>query len=307
MNRRDFLAGTALLGTSSLLATSSTRAFAQARSKQFNHLYAPHEGLFEASVGKNVIAQIEYAASLGFRAWEDNGMAQRPESQQREMTKAFEKHNMQMGVFVSGMPSNFWQAEPVLSGDDDAPREAFLSLIKKQLEVAKRVNAKWTTVVPGFTHHKIPMGYQTANIIELLHRACDIYEPHGVTIVLEPLNTKIDHPNIFIKTIAQAYAICTAVNRPSCKILADLYHEQIQAGDLINTIDRAWDHIAYIQVADNPGRKEPTTGEINYRHVFSHLYKKGFKGIIGMEHGQSIAGIAGEKRLVEAYREVDNF
>ena len=69
----------------------------------------------------------------------------------------------------------------------------------------------------------------------------------------------------------------------------------------------AWEEIAYFQVGDNPGRKEPTTGEINYLNIFKHLHAKGFKGIIGMEHGNSKPGKEGEKAVIRAYRECDSF
>ena len=101
--------------------------------------------------------------------------------------------------------------------------------------------------------------------------------------------------------------ICQAVNSPSCKILDDLYHQQITEGNLIPNMDQAWSEIAYIQVGDNPGRKEPGTGEINYNNIFRHLHKKQYKGIVGMEHGNSIEGKEGEKALISAYLEVDNF
>ncbi len=82
---------------------------------------------------------------------------------------------------------------------------------------------------------------------------------------------------------------------------------QKNEGNLIPNIDFTWDEIGYIQIGDNPGRKEPTTGEINYKNVFKHIYEKGFTGILGMEHGISGEGIDGEKRLIQAYREVDSF
>ncbi|MDP7295634.1 MAG: TIM barrel protein, partial [Vicinamibacterales bacterium] len=99
--------------------------------------------------------------------------------------------------------------------------------------------------------------------------------------------------------------ICKAVGSPSCKILDDLYHQQITEGNLIPNLDRAWDEIAYIQVGDNPGRNEPTTGEIHYRNVFRHLKRKGYQGVVGMEHGNSEEGRAGEGRVIRAYVEVD--
>jgi hydroxypyruvate isomerase len=105
----------------------------------------------------------------------------------------------------------------------------------------------------------------------------------------------------------QSYAICRAVNRPSCKINEDLYHQQITEGNLIPNMDAAWSEIAAFHCGDTPGRDEPTTGEINYKNVFKHIYEKKYQGVICMEHGLSKEGKEGEVRLIEAYRECDNF
>tara|TARA_B100000427_G_C15439150_1_gene564330 strand:- start:718 stop:1170 length:453 start_codon:yes stop_codon:yes gene_type:complete len=150
------------------------------------------------------------------------------------------------------------------------------------------------------------MSFQTSNVVETLKRASDILEPHGLVMVLEPLNFR-DHPGLFLTESPQAFQICKAVNSPSCKILFDIYHQQIQEGNLIPNIEDTWDEIAYFQIGDNPGRREPTTGEINYKNVFKLIHKKGFDGILGMEHGNSIQGIEGEKALVDAYLKVDSF
>jgi hydroxypyruvate isomerase len=162
------------------------------------------------------------------------------------------------------------------------------------------------TVVPGHMDLHLRTGYQTANLVESLRRASEILEPHGLVMVLEPLNFD-GHAGQFLQEIPQAYEICKAVDSPSCKILFDVYHQQITEGNLIPNIDMAWDEIAYFQVGDNPGRKEPTTGEINYKNLFRHLHKKGYKGIIGMEHGNSRDGAEGERMVIDAYREVDQF
>jgi hydroxypyruvate isomerase len=108
-----------------------------------------------------------------------------------------------------------------------------------------------------------------------------------------------------LKRIGQAYQICKAVDSPSCKILDDLYHQQITEGNLIPNIDAAWDEIAYFQIGDNPGRDEPTTGEINFANVFAHIRDNGFDGILGMEHGNSRPGREGELAVIAAYRSVD--
>jgi hydroxypyruvate isomerase len=125
-------------------------------------------------------------------------------------------------------------------------------------------------------------------------------------MVLEPLNPR-DHPGLFLKGIPQAYQICRAVDSPACKILDDLYHQQVTEGNLIPNLERAWNEIAYFQIGDNPGRREPTTGEINYRNVFRRIHDKGYDGILGMEHGNSRPGVEGEQAVIAAYREVESF
>ena len=86
-----------------------------------------------------------------------------------------------------------------------------------------------------------------------------------------------------------------------------MYHLQKMEGHLIHNIDLTWDEIAYFQIGDNPGRKEPTTGEINYKNIFKHIHSRGFDGVLGMEHGNSIGGKEGELALIKAYQETDKF
>jgi hydroxypyruvate isomerase len=163
------------------------------------------------------------------------------------------------------------------------------------------------TVVTDGYDPRMEWGYQTAHCIDLLRQCAEVFEPHELVMVLEPLNWWTNHPGLFLHKIPQAYEICRAVDSPACKILFDIYHQQIQEGNLIPNIDMAWEEIGYFQSGDNPGRNEPGTGEINYRNVFKHIHAKGFEGVIGMEHGKSIGGKEGEVALVEAYRDVDAF
>ena len=86
-----------------------------------------------------------------------------------------------------------------------------------------------------------------------------------------------------------------------------MYHMQRNEGDIIKNLDRTWDEIGYLQIGDNPGSKEPTTGEMNYKNIFKHIYNKGYKGVLGMEHGNSMPGKEGEVALIKAYRDSDNF
>lgn len=310
MNRRNFvkdnvmLSGALGLGIPGLFAQrNATDSKLSNTLAQFKLNYAPHLGMFEASAGKDPIDQLHFMADMGFTAFEDNGMKGRSVTLQDKMASIMEKRGLKMGVFVAHEIS--WN-KPNLTNGDLALREKFLNEIKASTEVAKRVNAQWMTVVPGHVDLRLSKGYQTAHVVESLKQASALLEPHGLTMVLEPLNFR-DHPGLFLTESPQAYEICKAVDSPSCKILFDIYHQQIQEGNLIPNIDASWDEIAYFQVGDNPGRKEPTTGEINYLNVFKHIHGKGFKGIVGMEHGNSRPGVEGEQAVIEAYLKSDSF
>jgi len=269
--------------------------------EKFNLAFAPHGGMFKNHAGNNILDQIRWCADQGFTAWEDNGMPNRSPDLQKQIGELLTKRDMQMGVFVANKIN--WQ-EPTLTKGAGEHREAFLESIKASVEVAKRCHAKWMTVVPGHLDLRLEPMHQFANVVETLKQGAAILEPHGLIMVLEPLNFR-DHPGLFLTKAAQAYAVCKAVDSPSCKILFDIYHQQIQEGNLIPNIDAAWEEIAYYQIGDNPGRKEPTTGEINYANVLHHIHNKGFRGILGMEHGNSQQGKEGEQAVIAAYRKVD--
>ncbi len=311
MNRRHFMrntaamaAGAAIAAPTAVAASSTTgRSTVRPGGSTFNLNYAPHLGMFKEHAGPDPVDQLNFMADEGFRAFEDNGMKGRPIAVQEAMAKTMADRGIQMGVFVAH--TIFWKEPNLASGREDW-REQFMTEIQESIEVAKRVNATWMTVVPGHVDLRSDMGYQTANVVESLRRASDLLAPHGLVMVLEPLNPR-DHPGLFLSKMAQAYAICRAVDSPACKILDDLYHQQITEGNLIPNIDACWEEIGYFQMGDNPGRKEPTTGEINYLNVFKHIHSKGFEGVMGMEHGNSRPGKEGERAVIDAYRAVDAF
>jgi hydroxypyruvate isomerase len=307
MKRRDFLRGSAVAAAASMIPASglaNTMSSGKPWAKNiFNLKYAPHFWMFKNLAGEDLLDQLQFVADQGFTALEDNGMKNQEVAMQEKIASKMANLGLEMGVFVAH--TIYWNKPGLASGDKDQLKE-FLGEIKDSVEVAKRVNAKWMTVVPGHIDPRQDMGFQTAHVVEALRRASEILEPHGLVMVLEPLNFR-DHPGLFLNKIAQAYEVCRAVDSPSCKILFDIYHQQIHEGNLIPNIDLAWDEIAYFQCGDNPGRKEPTTGEINYFNVFKHIYNKGFKGIVGMEHGNSMEGAEGEKAVIEAYKKVDSF
>jgi hydroxypyruvate isomerase len=160
--------------------------------------------------------------------------------------------------------------------------------------------------VPGRFDERLEWDYQTANVVDNLKRCVEVVEPAGLVLVLEPLNMH-DHPGLFLTKMPQAYQICKAVNSPCCKIVDDLYHQQITEGNLIPNIDRCWSEIGAFHLGDNPGRREPGTGEINFKNIFRHIHRKGYEGVLCMEHGMSRRGREGEQALIEAYRACDDF
>lgn len=304
MKRRSFISQSILTASAISLGckANSTSIMAGATEDyKFKMKFGPHLGMFKHHAGEDPIDQLNFMADQGFSAFEDNGMRERDISLQEKMASTMANRGIEMGVFVAH--KIYWREANLASGDQDK-REEFLQYIRDAVDVAKRVNAKWMTVVPGHLDLRQDMGYQTSHVVETLKQASGILEPHGLTMVLEPLNFR-DHPGLFLTKAAQGYEVCKAVGSPSCKILFDIYHQQIQEGNLIPNIEKSWDEIAYFQIGDNPGRKEPTTGEINYGNIFKMINEKGFPGILGMEHGNFHEGIDGEKKLIDAYKSVD--
>lgn len=316
MDRRGFL-GASVAAGAGLLVAGSARAQAQAAAnppaaanagqpaaaakKKFKLKYAPTFGMFEGHAGKDLIAQLRFMAEAGFSALLDGGFLGRPQELQAKLAKEME----QLGMTLAGpYCSTTIGGQSLVAGTDQ--QAGYAKYYQGICEQLKRVNGKWFLVVPGGLVKGMPMEQMTANLIENLKAIMKEVEPTGRIMTLEPLNPR-DHKGLFLTKIPQAMEICQAVGSPSCKIVNDLYHQQITEGDLIPNLKSAWDYIAHYHLGDSPGRKEPTTGEINYRTIFKFLHEKGYPGVLGMEHGKSKGGKEGELALLDAYRWCDAF
>jgi hydroxypyruvate isomerase len=148
---------------------------------------------FGNHAGKNFVDQIKFMHDMGFRSIEDNGMLKRPKEDQNNIGATLTKLGMTMGVFVVDGGDN-WKIS--LTTGKQEFKDVFVKTCKDCVELAKRVNAKWMTVVPGFFDRNIPMGIQTANVVDALRRGAEIFEPHGLIMVLEPLS---DTPELFMR------------------------------------------------------------------------------------------------------------
>jgi hydroxypyruvate isomerase len=310
-SRRNFIKRAATTGAAIMAAPAVFGTAAASKQQKatdatapFKLKYAPGLGMFRQNAGQDPIDNIKFCHDQGFRAMFDNGLPGREPELQDKIVAEINRLGMELGPYV-------------LRGDPRIPdfvlnkqeiRDLLADVMKKAIEVSKRTGVKKALIVLGRYDDKLHIDYQTANAIDNLRFCCDIVEPEGITLVLEPLNNLINHPGLFLTRIPQAYAICRAVNRPSCKILDDIYHQQISEGNLIPNIEAAWNEIAVFHLGDNPGRNEPTTGEINFKSIFKYLYNKKYDGTLCMEHGASQRGTKeGELRVIQAYRECDSF
>jgi len=309
MNRRDFLsagaAGLAATAASTTTLSASGRLPASGRPGhgRFSLNYAPHFGTFKYHAGDDLIDQLRFMADQGFHAVEDNGLKRRPLVVRRQIRREMERRGMTMGLFVGtadyGTPT-------FASGRNDL-RQQVLADIREAVDVAGQMNAGWFTVVPGTFDDRLPIHAQTAHAVETLKGCAAICESAGVVMLLEPLNHWGSQPRLFLHSVSQAVHICRQVDSPACRILLDIYHQQVLTKDPLSLIAAAWDWIAYYQIGDDPGRKEPGTGRIDYHSLFGYLRGRGFRGLLGMDHGNSLPGRAGEQALIDAYLAHDHF
>ena len=303
VSRRHFISGVTAAVAAAAMPAMAGAAEADKSPKKFKLRYAPGLDMFRQHAGNDPIDNLKFMADEGFSGMFDNGLMGKPPELQEKIGKEAERLGIMIGPFV--IYAEF--GKPTLVTQDDEIRKDIVNRTKQAVETCKRAGAKWALIAPGCISQRMEVDYQTANLIDNLRRCVEVAEPAGVVLVLEPLNWWANHPGLFLQKIPQAYLICRAVNSLSCKIINDLYHQQITEGNLIPNIDKAWSEIATFHLGDSPGRNEPGTGEINYKNIFKHLYKKGYQGVLCMEHGKSQRGKEGERAVIDAYRACDDF
>jgi hydroxypyruvate isomerase len=311
LNRRDFLKGAAASAAAFSLGSgfprrASGQSLAARPEKSggagFKLKYAPYFGMFEANAGKDPLDQLKFMADQGFRAVFDNGLPNRPPAEQEAIAREAARLGLEIGPFVAY--ADFKVKSFVLA--DKSVRELLQGRLKTALETSKRTGVRQALMVPGRYDESLDWDYQTANVVENLKWCAGVCEPAGLVIVIEPLNPK-DHPGLFLTKMAQAYQVCRAVGSPSVKIVDDIYHQQVTEGNIIPNIEACWQEIAAFHLGDSPGRKEPGTGELNFKNIFKFIHAKGYNGVLCMEHGKSKPGKEGELAVIQAYREADSF
>jgi hydroxypyruvate isomerase len=197
--------------------------------------------------------------------------------------RAKDLDRLEAAIRASGSAVAGFAVEPAGSIVDSTTHEEFLGGVTESCAVANRLGAGVLIVLAGAERSSIPRPQQHNHIVDALRRAAPIAEAAGVTLCLEPLNTRVDHAGYYLTAAAEGFAIVRAVGSPRVKLLYDIYHQQITEGFLIETIVANVGAIGHIHVADVPGRHEPGTGEINYVNVLRALDRAGYGGYIGLE------------------------
>lgn len=274
LDRRTFL-GTAAAGTSiaaASLASNSTAAEGE------NTLVGqtPHTK-FAVNIEMwwrklPLLDRIRKTAELGFPAIEFWPWQGKP---LEEMAELCDSLSVDIAQFTA------WGFRPGLN--DPKNHERFVEQIKAGCDVAKKINCKKMTVVGGDDQKGMTQKEMHENIIAGLKLAAPIAEANDVMLILEPMNIRVDHKGHCLYGSPDAVRICEEVDSPLVKINWDLYHMQISEGDLCRRLRDGFEQVGYLQVADNPGRNEPGTGEVNYNRVLQEALDLGYRGYVGLE------------------------
>jgi hydroxypyruvate isomerase len=307
-SRRDFLQlalGAALAGTTAG-ASAQTPPQRQTTPHKWHLRYAPElDWLPDVSFDE----KLELFAAHGFTLVEYNWLMRLPLAEVEQMRTTLDRHKIQLAQFV-GTPDGQGAKRPQIT--DRKEHEAELAMFKTAIEYAKVAGNKYIVTQPG-AYWGGSRSDQRRNIADAYKRVAELLAPTGLIAVIEATSTIAPRPGpppypmAFFRTSEELAEVLSVVNSPNIRMLFDLFHLQVNEGNLITHMQQYWDYIAYVQTGDVPGRMEPGTGEVNYRNIFKMMSDKGFTGPVGMEHRVSAPGREGLIKCFEAYRSVDTW
>ncbi|MBM3793352.1 MAG: TIM barrel protein [Acidobacteria bacterium] len=194
--------------------------------------------------------------------------------------RALRSFNLKVDA-ISSTPN--WSSTPI-SALDPAQRPALLAEVRRQLGFARRLEAPMALFMTGNRIAGRPAEAQWASLAEGCRRAGDLAAEAGITLIVEPLNTKVNHPGYFLETVGEGARLMKEVDHPHVRLLYDLYHEQVQTGDALAPLAAAMPYVKVFHVADAPGRHDPGTGTMNYDALYRAIQKAGYKGHIALEY-----------------------
>lgn len=263
---------------------------------------SPDSPLFRESVGSlDLAAHVRFAAELGFAGVQDAFLVSRPLEQQRVVAQAIAQHGLEGGCVVYATREKVRQPLWAVSGR--AAREAIAPELATAIEATRRINSRYIAILSGALPN-VPLTFQFAAMVENLRWAADIAGKAGMVLVLESMSAK-SLPNMLMHHVGETYAAAKAVNHPALKLIFDTSHIQIMDGDILANLEAVWDEVALVQIADNPGRLEPGTGELNFMNIMQAVKKRGYTGLVELEHGWSEPTRACEQRGIENLKNMD--
>lgn len=212
------------------------------------------------------------ADAVGFRPWYDDGLD--------SVVDAADAAGVDVAYLSGGSNTTDGPEFPLT---DPANRERVLEELGEAIDVAAAAGSTFLNVIPGRHQETVDPAVQHSSVVSALRRVAGQAERSGVRVLVEPVNTAVDHPGIYLTSTSEGYEIVEAVDSPNVELLFDVYHQQITAGNLIATIRDHVDRIGHVHVGDVPGRHEPGTGEIHYPNVVSALADAGYEGYVGCE------------------------
>ncbi len=178
-------------------------------------------------------------------------------------------------------------------------REALITAVTESADAARRLGARAIVMASGLTIADVSRRQQIDAMIANLKMLAPIVAERGVTLLLEPVNTKVDHPGVFLDSNAEGLDVIEAVGHPSVRLLFDLYHSAAMQEDAAQVIGKRAALIGHVQAADLPGRNQPGSGGIDWRGSLGMLRERGYRGAIGLEYrpvGESLATIEQTRR-----------
>jgi hydroxypyruvate isomerase len=247
------------------------------------------------------VEQVRFAADNGFAGVLYAAARGRPPAEQQRVGEALARHGLEPGCILYTTFDNLRNTS--WATDSAEAREWIGAELAQAAAAAQRVGAKRLAVLGGADPQR-PIAYQRAAFVQNLRYAADIAARAGLTLCLETLSRK-SIPGMLLEHMPDALAVVRAVDHPAVRLIFDTSHVQIMDGDLLFHLEEAWDSIAIVQLADNPGRLEPGSGEINFESVLRFLARRGYRGLVELEHGWQEPGLESERRGLATLRRLD--
>jgi hydroxypyruvate isomerase len=297
------------VASSTQIDLEKSDATAHAKETGWRLRYAPHLGfrsldtpLFLASAGSaEPLAQIAFIASLSFSGVQDPWFATRPEAVQLRMASALSEFELATGCVVCGTPNSIRTL--LWNTPGETARASLEAELRSAIAAARRIRSKQVAVLTG-EDSSSPRERQIETMITNLRWAADIAASEGLTLCLEPTNART-LTGMLLTHFSEGCQIARATGHAAVRMIFDTAHVQSMDGDLIGHMERNWDLIEIVQIANHPGRLEPEVGEINMQSILRKVRELGYRGLVELEHLWSSPKLEIERRGIDWLRQAD--